>query len=256
VFATLVAAVSLLDRFMPGLAWSLAMAGPLVTLACHWFRMGVMSRGPKLIVLNLVSMRRIATDHIRGFRIGGSPFEHPDLPIRVLSGAVARTATGRYWPLPNDRDEHLAGLQARPASSWSSAPDRPPGDIPGHWASRVFSYPHPAAAHPRHGPRRQPMAEWIYFIHTPRDDFAATMTVEERRVWGEHSERLQRLLDDGTLVMAGPTLGRINMGVAVIEAPDEPSARRIMEDDPTVSSGLASGELRGFSVAYLRGRPR
>jgi uncharacterized protein YciI len=98
------------------------------------------------------------------------------------------------------------------------------------------------------------MAEWIYFIHTPRDDFAATMTAEERRVWTELAERLQRLLADGTLVMAGPTLGRINMGVAVIEAPDEAVARRIMAEDPTIASGLASGELHGFSISYLRGR--
>jgi uncharacterized protein YciI len=98
------------------------------------------------------------------------------------------------------------------------------------------------------------MAEWIYFIHTAREDFAATMTDEERRVWDEHFERLKRLLAEGTLIMAGPTLGRINTGVAVIEAPDEAAARRIMEDDPTIASGLANGELRGFRVSLLRGR--
>jgi hypothetical protein len=31
------------------------------------------------------------------------------------------------------------------------------------------------------------MAEWIYFIHAPRDDLAATMT--ERAVWAEHFGR-------------------------------------------------------------------
>ena len=98
------------------------------------------------------------------------------------------------------------------------------------------------------------MAEWIYFIHPSREDFAATMTAEEDRVWGEHFERLKRLLADGTLVLAGPTLGRINTGVAVIEAPDETAARRIMEEDPTIASGLATGELRGFRVSLLRGR--
>ncbi len=98
------------------------------------------------------------------------------------------------------------------------------------------------------------MAEWIYFIHIDREDFAATMTAEERRVWDEHFERLKRLLAEGTLIMAGPTLGRINTGVAVIEAPDEAAARRIMEDDPTIKSGLATGELRGFRVSLLRGR--
>jgi len=98
------------------------------------------------------------------------------------------------------------------------------------------------------------MAEWIYFIHAPREDFAATMTNEEERVWGEHFERLKRLLAEGTLIMAGPTLGRINTGIAVIEAPDDESARRIMEADPTITSGLATGELRPFRASLLRGR--
>jgi uncharacterized protein YciI len=98
------------------------------------------------------------------------------------------------------------------------------------------------------------MAEWIYFLHTPREDFAATMTPDEERVWEIHFERLKRLLAEGTLIMAGPTLGRVNTGLAVIEAPDEETARHLMEEDPTITSGYATGELRGFKVALLRGR--
>jgi uncharacterized protein YciI len=98
------------------------------------------------------------------------------------------------------------------------------------------------------------MSEWIYFLHPPRDDFAATMTPEERAVWGEHFERLQRLLADGVLVLAGPTLGRINTGIAVFEAPDEDAARRIMEEDPAIFGGFARGEVRPFRVSLLRGR--
>jgi uncharacterized protein YciI len=98
------------------------------------------------------------------------------------------------------------------------------------------------------------MPEWIYFIHPPREDFAATMTDAEKQVWGEHAQRLQRLLDEGVLVLAGPTLGRVNTGVAVIEAPDEATARRIMTEDPTIASGMARGELRPFRASFLRGR--
>ena len=98
------------------------------------------------------------------------------------------------------------------------------------------------------------MAEWIYFLHTPREDFAATMTPEEERVWGLHFERLKRMLAEGTLMLAGPTLGRINTGIVVFGAPDEATARRIMDEDPTISSGFATGELRGFRVSLLRGR--
>jgi uncharacterized protein YciI len=98
------------------------------------------------------------------------------------------------------------------------------------------------------------VAEWIYFIHAPRDDFAATMSEREREVWGVHFERLQRLLAEGVLVLAGPTLGPVNTGIAVIEAEDEAAARRLMDEDPAIASGIATGELRPFSVALLRGR--
>jgi uncharacterized protein YciI len=98
------------------------------------------------------------------------------------------------------------------------------------------------------------VAEWIYFIHPPREDFAATMTEDERRVWGVHFERLQRLLADGVLILAGPTLGQVNTGIAVVEAEDEAAARRLMDEDPAIASGIATGELRPFSTALLRGR--
>lgn len=98
------------------------------------------------------------------------------------------------------------------------------------------------------------MAEWIYFIHPPRDDFAATMTDDEKSVWAEHFARLQRLLAAGQLILAGPTLGRVNTGVAVFEAPDEDAARQIMAADPAIGSGYARGELRPFRVSLLRGR--
>jgi len=98
------------------------------------------------------------------------------------------------------------------------------------------------------------MAEWIYFIHPPRENFAATMTDEEKAVWGVHFERFQRLLAEGTIVLVGPTLGPTNTGLAILEAPDEDAARRIMDEDPVIAGGFARGELRPFRISLLRGR--
>src|SRR5713226_8605256 len=98
------------------------------------------------------------------------------------------------------------------------------------------------------------MAEWIYFIHPPRDNFAATMTDEDKRVWSVHFARFQRLLADGVIVLVGPTLGSVNTGIAIFEAPDEASARRIMDEDPVIAGGYARGELRPFRISLLRGR--
>jgi hypothetical protein len=62
------------------------------------------------------------------------------------------------------------------------------------------------------------VTEWIYFIHPPRDDFAATMTADEKA------------------------------------APDEQAARQFMEEDPVVRGGYARGEVRPSRVSLLRGR--
>ena len=98
------------------------------------------------------------------------------------------------------------------------------------------------------------MADWIYFIHPPRENFAATMTDEERAVWGVHFERLQRLFAEGTVIVVGPTLGATNTGICIFEAPDEDAAKRIMAEDPVLAGGYAEGELRPFKLSLLRGR--
>jgi uncharacterized protein YciI len=98
------------------------------------------------------------------------------------------------------------------------------------------------------------MAEWVYFIHPPRDDFAETMTDPEQQAWGRHWERLKRLFADGTVILVGPTLGRVNTGLCVFEAPDEAAALELMNGDPTITEGFARGELRPMRVSLLRGR--
>ena len=100
------------------------------------------------------------------------------------------------------------------------------------------------------------MSEWIYLIHPPRDDFAATMTDEERTVWSVHFERFERMLAEGSLILVGPTLGSVNTGIAIFEAPDEAAARAVMEEDPVIARGFARGELPPFRVSLMRGRVR
>jgi len=98
------------------------------------------------------------------------------------------------------------------------------------------------------------MEQWVYFIHAPRENFVATMTDEEREVWGRHFELLQKRLDDGSLILAGPTLGPINTGIHIFEAPDEATAERLMNEDPAIASGIGKGELRRFRAAFVRGQ--
>jgi len=80
------------------------------------------------------------------------------------------------------------------------------------------------------------------------------MTDEERAVWGVHFQRFQRLFAEGVVILVGPTLGPVNTGIAIIEAPDEDAARALMNEDPVIAGGYARGELRPFRVSLMRGR--
>jgi uncharacterized protein YciI len=82
------------------------------------------------------------------------------------------------------------------------------------------------------------VSEWLYFIHPPREDFAATMTVEEETAWGLHFERFREALADGAIILVGPTLGSKNTGICIFEAPDEATAQRFMDEDPVFLGDL------------------
>jgi uncharacterized protein YciI len=98
------------------------------------------------------------------------------------------------------------------------------------------------------------MAEWLYLIHPPREDFVETITPDEVAIMQRHSEHLASLLREGVLILAGPTFGHVNTGIAVIEADDEDAARAVMMRDPAITSGLMQPELRPMRVGFLRGR--
>ena len=98
------------------------------------------------------------------------------------------------------------------------------------------------------------MAEWIAFLHAPRERFAETMSEDERAIMDAHWEWLQRRYGEGSIILVGPTLGPVNTGITVFEAPDEAAAQRFVDEDPSVSSGLLRSELRPFQLSLLRGR--
>jgi uncharacterized protein YciI len=98
------------------------------------------------------------------------------------------------------------------------------------------------------------VAHFTYFLHPPREDFAATMTEVEQQVWGQHFAWLEEVYASGALILVGATGGRVNTGVAILEAADEAAARELVAGDPVARAGLAEGDLRPFSLGLLRGQ--
>jgi hypothetical protein len=58
------------------------------------------------------------------------------------------------------------------------------------------------------------------------------------------------------LIVASPRTGQLNTGIAIFEAPDKETARRIVADEPVTSGGNMDGDLRPYRPGLLRGRDR
>lgn len=97
------------------------------------------------------------------------------------------------------------------------------------------------------------MSEWLCIIRPPRPTFMDDSTPEEDAVMTAHFEYLKRLLADGKLILAGPSLDPV-FGLIVLEADTEEEARQLLAADPSVSAGVQTPELHPFRASLLRGR--
>ncbi len=95
--------------------------------------------------------------------------------------------------------------------------------------------------------------EFVYIIKPHKENFAETMTEEEGRIMGIHFQYLQRMLQEGKLILAGPVLTG-EFGIAIIETSSEEEARSIMENDPAVLNGVVTPTLYPYRVSLLRGK--
>jgi len=97
------------------------------------------------------------------------------------------------------------------------------------------------------------MAQWIYRIVPTRPEMVRDATAEEDAVIGEHFGYLQALKTAGILILAGRTqVDEGTFGITIFEAPDEVSARAVMETDPAVAAGVMSATLYPYAVAVAR----
>lgn len=74
-------------------------------------------------------------------------------------------------------------------------------------------------------------------------------TDEEARHLSDHFAYLQRLGEDGRVILAGRTTGDEVFGLVIIAADDERSAQAVVDDDPAVANGLMRATLHPYRVA-------
>jgi uncharacterized protein len=84
---------------------------------------------------------------------------------------------------------------------------------------------------------------------------ADNWTEKEEAIVERHFVKLQELLEEGKLVLAGKTEGleEKTFGIVIFEADAEEEAQLIMQNDPAVAEGIMTAELFPYRVALMKG---
>jgi len=92
---------------------------------------------------------------------------------------------------------------------------------------------------------------FIYKIAPARKDFLEAADENGNNYMALHFGYLQELLSRGTLIMAGPCMDAA-FAIAIFYAGSEEEAKRIMDNDPAIKSGIVSSELHEFKISLMQ----
>jgi len=96
--------------------------------------------------------------------------------------------------------------------------------------------------------------QWLIVLKPTRATFPADATEQEMALVHRHAAHLQELSDAGKLILAGRTREEADpMGIVILTGVDATEARRIVDEDPAVASGVFRAELRAYQVAIGSG---
>lgn len=99
------------------------------------------------------------------------------------------------------------------------------------------------------------MKQYVYTLKlVPRLIDDANWTSLDNMIVDQHLSSLKRLLEEGTLVLAGRTLDEDEkmFGIVIFEAETDEQAEHIMLNDPAVKAGIMVAELHPYRVALIR----
>jgi len=83
-----------------------------------------------------------------------------------------------------------------------------------------------------------------------RSNFIESISGEEEVILEEHFHYLERALEEGRLILAGPCLDGV-FGVVIFKATSQEEAEGFMDNDPAVKHKIMETELHPFRVSLM-----
>ena len=109
--------------------------------------------------------------------------------------------------------------------------------------------------HKRQPEENKPKSQFIYVLKLTRLEMLTEgSTSEEVETVSRHFAYFQDLTAKGVMILMGRTQNNdeSTFGIAIFEAEDESTARKIMENDPAVIGGVMTATLYPYKIALMR----
>ena len=93
------------------------------------------------------------------------------------------------------------------------------------------------------------MPQFICFLEPTRPDLPENLSNEESSAIEAHFKYYQKLLDRGSLHIAGRTHEPPYVGIMIYEAPTKEDAISIAAQDPAITKGVLKARVQVFETA-------
>lgn len=97
--------------------------------------------------------------------------------------------------------------------------------------------------------------QFLYLLRLEKSMLdTSAWTPDKNKIVQEHFANLQKMLSDGTLILAGRTQNALDktFGIVIYEANSFEEAKTIAENDPAVKAKIMSVEVFPYEVALMR----
>jgi uncharacterized protein YciI len=100
----------------------------------------------------------------------------------------------------------------------------------------------------------QSVGSLFIFIYRQGPSWKTGTPMREQPAMGAHAAYMKRLFDEGHIFAAGPTTD-VPGGLVIVSAQNLDEAKAWMAADPSVTSGMFTGEIHGWTPAFRSDKP-
>jgi D-alanyl-D-alanine carboxypeptidase len=149
--------------------------------------------------------------------------------------------------------EHKIALAVQVNSSVPQNLGKPLGRVLVETLETILGKESPPPQAPTQPTNAPPKKQFVMVLRlNPKFQDDKNWTEADNQAVSRHFQKLQKLQQEGKVILAGRTTVKESMGIVILEVETEAEARQVMENDDAVKAEIMSAEILPFQTALMK----